>query len=831
MEVFCSYVRPGEEGQARVLVASIRRHHPGVRVIARLMGAREDSSIWDEVLPVRSAEGPADLLRLALERAGSATLLAPDVYVTAPLEPVADALRDHDVVLFPRVAALPDDGHRPNYADLLRVGRVDNACVAARRGSRATAFLEWWSRRLKEDDEIVAWFDLVEESFPDVALVGDAGCDLSYWNLHERHLSRGGADWLVDGRPLRFARFGGFRADRRFWLSDAATRVRVTEDPALSELCGAYADELLGTGWTPPRRGLVDVDRLGNGQRADDFVKALWDEAMNGGEEFGDPLTPAAADAFVSWMRAPAEHGGRPGVNRYLYCAYLTRPDLQKAFPDLDGGDGDRLVAWAWSDGRREVLGELLPPPPGRVSRVASHCLAVNVIGYLGETLGLAEAARLYVRGLTAAGISVSTTAVTPDLPVEDGQHTVERYGSHAYTDKKASEEPAFNLACVNGDHLAELVRRRGDGILGGRPTIGQWGWETDVLPPSWTPAFDYVEEVWVYSRFMAENLGRLLPMPIVVVPPAVVAPDVDVGELTIARDNRFTFLFMLDLFSTLRRKNPVGLVDAFTRAFAPGEGPRLIVKTINARFRPEAAEELRRSAAGHPDVEFVDAYLEPGQKAALIARADCFVSLHRSEGFGLPLAEAMALGTPVIATGYSGNLDFTTPFNSYLVDWSPTAVGPGDEIYPANGTWAEPDLDHAAELMRDVWRHPDAAAARADRARRDIARDYAPSVVGSVARARLERLADLRGVSSRNSRSLGQRGATGALERVEQAMAVDIRHGAPPVPSGVNGLVRKLVLRLMLPFTHHERNVDRALLDAIREVRDELGETRGDRP
>ena len=213
--------------------------------------------------------------------------------------------------------------------------------------------------------------------------------------------------------------------------------------------------------------------------------------------------------------------------------------------------------------------------------------------------------------------------------------------------------------------------------MLGTRPTIGQWGWETDVLPPSWTAAFDYVDEVWVYSNFMAENLGRLLPMPVVVVPPAVVAPDVDADGLTIAQDDRFTFLFMLDLFSTLRRKNPLGLVDAFTRAFAPGEGPRLIVKTINGRFRPEAAEQLRHSAAGHPDVEFVDDYLEPAQKAALIARADCYVSLHRSEGFGLPLAEAMALGTPVIATGYSGNTDFTTPFNSYLVDYTPTNVGP----------------------------------------------------------------------------------------------------------------------------------------------------------
>ena len=95
-------------------------------------------------------------------------------------------------------------------------------------------------------------------------------------------------------------------------------------------------------------------------------------------------------------------------------------------------------------------------------------------------------------------------------------------------TDLRSDAEPSFNLACLNGDHLAELVRTRGKGILGGRPTIGQWGWETDVLPPSWTEAYDHVDEVWVYSNFMAENLGRLLPMPVVVVPPAIITPELD---------------------------------------------------------------------------------------------------------------------------------------------------------------------------------------------------------------------------------------------------------------------------------------------------------------
>ena len=309
----------------------------------------------------------------------------------------------------------------------------------------------------------------------------------------------------------------------------------------------------------------------------------------------------------------------------------------------------------------------------------------------------------------------------------------------------------------------------------------------------------------------------------------AVMVPDPSGVQLPIARDDRFTFLFMFDFFSTLRRKNAAGLIEAFARAFAPGEGPRLLLKTINGRLRPEAEAELRRKIAEHPDIELVDAYLEPAQNAALLARADCYVSLHRSEGFGLTLAESMALGTPVIATGYSGNTDFTTPHNSYLVDWTPTRVGPECDIYPAEGSWAEPDLDHAAELMRRVWQRPEEARAKAERAREDIRRLYAPEVVGRLARARLERLADRTGAPRRVS-GLGRIRAhcpSCAWPRSRTSWRSTRSVGLRPIPRGLRGVLRRLVLRLMLPFTMHERKLDRAMAVALRGLQAELAHER----
>lgn len=449
---------------------------------------------------------------------------------------------------------------------------------------------------------------------------------------------------------------------------------------------------------------------------------------------------------------------------------------------------------------------------------------AVNVIGFLDDALGLAQAARLYIDGLRAAGVPVTTTAIAPDPAALRGR-TAGREGKRNHDQLRTPFEPGVNLACLNGDHLVRFARSAGGEVLARRPTIGQWAWETDVLPTDWLPAFQLLEEIWAFSTFVGDNLGRLSPVPVVVIPMAVAVPDPVGVELPIARDDRFTFLFMFDFFSTMRRKNVTGLIDAFRRAFAPGEGPRLLLKTINGRLRPEVESELRQEIAQHPDIELFDAYLDPPQNAALMARADCYVSLHRSEGFGLTLAESMALGTPVIATDYSGNCDFTTSHNSYLVEWTPTRVGPECEIYPAEGSWAEPDLDHAAELMRRVWQRPEEARAKAQRAREDVHRLYAPEVVGRLARARLERLVDRPAGTGRRLEASDKSTVLTELRltALEDELAFDPERGAPPEPGGVRGVVRRLVLRLMLPFTLHQRKLNRATVDALRGLQLEL--------
>ncbi len=147
----------------------------------------------------------------------------------------------------------------------------------------------------------------------------------------------------------------------------------------------------------------------------------------------------------------------------------------------------------------------------------------------------------------------------------------------------------------------------------------------------------------------------------------------------------------MFDFHSVIERKNPIGVIEAFRKAFAPESGASLVIKCINRETQPDEYDRLRFAARGHPDVHIIDRYVSAQEKDAMLAASDCYVSLHRSEGFGLTPAEAMYLGKPVIATGYSGNLDYMTPENSYLVDYELRRIGEGNFPYPRTASGRTP--------------------------------------------------------------------------------------------------------------------------------------------
>ncbi|MGD1058338.1 MAG: glycosyltransferase [Solirubrobacteraceae bacterium] len=702
-------------------------------------------------------------------------------WVLADLQPLVDALSTRHVLLAARTAVdVPNDGMEPSRKQLQRAGWIDETIIAVDGSPDAEDFLTWWEHKVEQalgsldarhpgfrpEDRpwLARYLELAPARFA-TAVLDDPGCNLSMWNLHLHTLERDGADVRVDASwPLRFLSLPGFDPERAHQLNPMASRVRVSRSPVLRELCARYADELRAVGWGDSEHRRDVGRRLADGLVFDDAVRAMYASALALGEPIEDPFGDEGSRAFLTWLQGPAPQGAAYGISRYVFHRVArARPDVTRTYPDLDGGDGPAYVAWCWAFGRAELAipDQFMPPrlddaPSGsaRASRrperavgarepvrdaVAGDGPAVRLTGYLGHTLGLGAAARGYVEALGAAGVPVMTVSVPLhhlELPVE----LEAEYGRHGFEDLVHDGRHGFEIVAVNADELPDFVERLGEDYFEG-PRIGIWGWETNTIPARWQRAFSLVQEIWVYSRFMAENIGAVAPVPVIALPPPVKPPAQPAQPLRLGVPEGFLFLFVFDYLSTIQRKNPVGLIEAFKLAFAPDEGPRLLIKTINAPLRPLAEEQALWAANGRPDIHLVDQSLTGAELAGVMAACDCYVSLHRAEGFGLTLAEAMALGKPVIATGYSGNVDFMTPENSYLVDYTIGRVGPDCEIYPPEGEWAEPSVEHAAELMRRVWKEPAEAAAQGERARADVSRLLSPDVTGGNMRDRLEEL------------------------------------------------------------------------------------------
>jgi glycosyltransferase involved in cell wall biosynthesis len=797
---FCTIAHAATLPHARVLSETLANHHPGCRLTVLVAGPeallnrdepfdvmhldRLGVSKWERLLEECSSADlqeflkPHLLRRLIADGADSAVYLQVAVDVHAPLDPVLRELGRRGAVVVPRVLReLPTDGRRPNRRDLLQAGRFGASLVAVDRRAMAVDLLDWWADRLAgaaeqlsgttgdetwPSRELSRWLDFAPSVFGEISVLADLGSAVSYWNLHERRLYRDHGEVVVEGRPLRFFHFEGFDPTRPFLLNAQMDRLRTSENPSLARLCESYSARLERAGWHDYQRRREVGRRLPNGLTFDDRLSHLLATACAGGD-MSDVFSEEGAEAFIRWLEGPAPHGSDFGISRYLYRVYEERPDLRPAYPDIDGTDGEEFAAWAWVFGRAEmdIPERFLPPRPAGV-RAASRMreavsartraplprgpkpdLSVRVTGMLTGTLGLGEAARGYVRAIQGADVPVSTSSVDlhklePDASPHDGYAQVE------YADLAGLERAGFDLVCINADELLGLERAPRAGLFGGRPTIGVWAWETDHIPERWNPAFELLDEIWVYSNYVARNLGKSAPIPVYRIPPAVLPPDPGEVKLDLGVPSGFQFLFMFDFFSTIQRKNPVGLIEAFRQAFEPGEGPQLVVKTLNGIHRRDALEEVLWAARSRPDVHVLDRSLTARERDALVTGCDCYVSLHRSEGFGLPLAECMALGKPVIGTAFSGTTDFMTDENSYLVPYEMTNVGADCEIYPAEGTWAEPDVREAARLMRRVLERRDEARAKGERAHLDVARLYSPEAVGELIRSRLESLREL---------------------------------------------------------------------------------------
>ena len=421
----------------------------------------------------------------------------------------------------------------------------------------------------------------------------------------------------------------------------------------------------------------------------------------------------------------------------------------------------------------------------------------VNVVGFFRAEFGQGEAARRVVAALERAGL--------PFSPITYGR--VPHRQEHPFEGDGATASHPTNILCLNAEHLLEFVQDGGRELLRDRSSAGLWFWETNRFPRQLRPALDFVDEVWVASDFVGEAIAAETSKPVLTFPLPVLVPEqpsltrADVG----LPEDAFVFLFVFDFFSTIERKNPLGLIEAFKRAFPEPGRALLYLKSINGDRVPADLRRVQEAAAGRRDIVVSDGYIDGERLTALTALCDCYVSLHRSEGFGLTIAEAMAFGKPAIATGYSGNLAFMDE-SSYLVPYSLTSLGEAVGPYPAGTVWADPDLDEAARLMREVSDDPERARERGEAGRRAV---ESRQSVEQAAAFLAERVPELERLRSER----GHRETPGSLAAGFLTHGPSKSWDAPSRAGWIGRLWRKVMLRLLRPYLVRQRELETLLV------------------
>lgn len=365
-------------------------------------------------------------------------------------------------------------------------------------------------------------------------------------------------------------------------------------------------------------------------------------------------------------------------------------------------------------------------------ARIAAKPHGINFYAPFSASSGLGTAARGYLAALRAADIP--THLVNIDL----GQGNF-RVAAREY-DRPGPYK--INLLQVNADSIDRFFKLFRQGRFDNAYNIAIWAWELNALRPDWFVPFAAVDEVWTLSGYNTAAIAPVAPVPVHTVNCVLAEPRPPAfGRAHFSLPDGFLFLTVFDVGSSIARKNPHAVVAAFQAAFAGRPDVHLVLKFHAGHSDPAALQDFLRTVHGVPNVIVRARTLTEAEMHGLQSCCDCLVSPHRSEGFGLNIAEFMAMGKPVIATGYSGNMDFTTPENSYLIPYGMIQIEEASGPYLPGYQWAEPDTAVLPELMRAVVDDPAEAARRGRLAAETVQERLSAAAIGARIAARFEAL------------------------------------------------------------------------------------------
>lgn len=714
----------------------------------------DDMAFRYTVLELSTALKPSVFRYLLRQGYNSAWYFDPDIQIFRSLESLWEKIESAPIVVIPHITKpIPEDGHHPNEQDILKAGSFNLGFLGVTNNTETKQLMRWWEARLARYCEVNVseglfvdqrWIDLLPGLTSAFSIVRDVSYNVAYWNLHERKLDYKNDLYLVNGQPLGFFHYSGFDLNNPTILSKHQTRHTVIEGSALEKLLQQYRIHLLEHGYAHYQKLAYGYGFFSNGCAIDSVMRYAYRYASDDLQSrWGNPFDVEKSNSFWNWLHSPIRIGS--SITQYSLALWKNRPDLQKVYPNIYGESEGAYKNWLNDQANGGSLQEI--PLNLLVHTLAITSMGINFAGYLKGELGIGEAARGLIRASQSVNIPISLTNYSVGLESRQADPTFDDFdGSCPYP---------INIVGVNADQFHIFAQAVGSKFFDGKYTIGMWFWELPEFP-HYPEAVSLVDEVWAGSRFIQESISSKITAPVIRMPiPIVIDPSklplYSRTDFGLPHDD-FLFMFMFDFRSVFARKNPIAVIDAFKKAFRPNENASLLIKCINSNFDPDNYQLLCDVAKGHRII-IQDGYLSRTETLALVNLCDAYVSLHRSEGLGLTIAEAMALGKPIIATAWSGNMDFTFLNNSWLVDYKLVSLKQNEGPYIRGSHWAEPDLDHAARQMRKVFSNDSEVRHKVKNGQQLILEEYSLEAVGKRITDRLTILSALPKLSKSESK------------------------------------------------------------------------------
>jgi len=533
----------------------------------------------------------------------------------------------------------------------------------------------------------------------------------------------------------RFTRFTGlyfdeFSSDTAWIREEAVIRLPALEGVDTLVLAGDFRPHPLVRGL---ESGFPRLEVLVNGRR----VRSV-SSRRPGPWEATVPLDPASSPAGWTlslrlrgvWLSNALAWLGRVTGLGPIQRFRAQNRNRQLRISSIEAADGERIYDFS----RRES--------PYCVAFARVHArTGMNIVGFFTADLGIGESARCMARAADAAAIA--TCLVPLKLNCKN------RLGDSTFAERLQDSNPhGVNVFHIDPPVARDIDHHHGEAFRKGKYNIGYFAWELPEFPDAWMPALDYFDEVWCPSNFVRESIALKTPFPVLTMAHAIGFERPREGVASIRARLRlpadpFLFLCLFDLNSYSVRKNPRAAIDAFRKSGLAGDAG-LVVKVQNVGENAAEYAAIADAIRDLPGTVVIGETLSRADIYALEAACDCLVSLHRSEGFGLAVAECMYLSKPVIATGWSATAEYLDSENGFPVRYSLVELDRNYGPYTKGSTWADPDTDHAAHLMQRVASDPSGAVRIGAAARRTIEARFSPAAVGARYRRRLETIASL---------------------------------------------------------------------------------------